>query len=278
MFRIKATMTLLVCSLVIALSKNLTITAPVVVQVSPTVPPRSIRSLFVDDICVPPCWFGLIPGESTAGDVIALSRSLDSMSPPQIFPGGTIDAATGYLVEGQYTFHWGDFWEREDRPPSSSRVYMSNGRVSSILVDMNRYITLSQVAEIIPPPDHIYYGAVGYSTYLKLIYLDPPFRISLLTSMPGLRYRPTICDEAGIGQAFWVDSIQYFSPIAKSETPPSDLVAPTGYYDQEVPDEIWDEWLADNGAINCREALNQLRDLPYLPTLTPLPALTTDAH
>ena len=83
-------------------------------EVTPTVQP--IQSIFDYDICAPPCWMGLIPGESTSADVERMFAENRSLIAPESIEGGAtrlkngeyaIDAATGLINIGGYNFDVG---------------------------------------------------------------------------------------------------------------------------------------------------------------------------
>jgi hypothetical protein len=67
-----------------------------------------IGSVFAEDTCAPPCWMGLIPGESTALDAVQLIRDIayDHESYSSIFEQhGAVDEKTQLLTNGIYQFN-----------------------------------------------------------------------------------------------------------------------------------------------------------------------------
>jgi hypothetical protein len=238
----------------------------------PTPTPFVMQSLFAEDTCAPPCWMGLMPGISSAEDVVALSQNLEDMGSVRVLDGGIVDSNTGYLIDGQYRFSWG-MWEREDSErTTNSAIDISNGAITSIYIKMSVYMPLTEAMRHLNTPTQVRFGAINELMYFDLIFFNPPIRIKLWSTYS--EGQVDLCEEKSLGEAFWIDSISYFTPI--EGIVPRDLVENIGFYNIEVPSDVWEAWSIDDWAINCVTALNALNnmELPYLPTLTPLPTMT----
>jgi hypothetical protein len=78
--------------------------------------PIPITSLFEEDICTPPCWFGLVAGESTGEEVFAVLKSnREEFHSFRDFAADYYDfeTETEIPVDGFYKFSWGT----DPRPP-----------------------------------------------------------------------------------------------------------------------------------------------------------------
>jgi hypothetical protein len=105
--------------------------SPLVSQPAPTAnsTPAHARSLFIEDTCSPPCWFGLIPGESTSADVVNLIETSEVFGTWDFNRYSVFDEPHGNMIEGQYYLHWnGRLFEREDFMNSRSPKGMKMGR------------------------------------------------------------------------------------------------------------------------------------------------------
>ncbi len=203
---------------------------------SPTPTPFAMRSLFSDDSCAPPCWFGLTPGESTPEDV------------------STFFAVFGDLMYGvappihekdeNYLFYWkpANFNRENVRQNNYIRVY--DGIVDAIHITMNETVYLAEVLEKLGMPDSIIFELGFYgSAYLNLVYLKPRIRVHLTAEWE-------TCFISNIGESFWVDSIGYYSPAYQ-------LVYTIGE-DRFVPEITWQTWLDGEVNGNCQDAWQQL--------------------
>jgi hypothetical protein len=252
--------TLIIGSVLLALL----VVSPVSPQPAPTPTPFTMQSLFEEDSCAPPCWFGLTPGESTAQDVEVLLASFSANK--IILPlnsesrEGVFDSETGYLVEGEYHFWWDkEVFEREEFLRYSNVIIIHQTLVEHIGVQPVREILLGELLSILGSPDHIIAGGER-SLYMILIYAVPRMRVML----NGDRFQ---CNLSRFTQEFWVYSIDYFSSRYD-----------VAYFDSSsehfVWQDTWQEWLSGEMEGNCWDAWQQLPETTPVPTFTPAPTAT----
>lgn len=218
-------------------------------------------SVFADDICNPPCWFGLTPGESTSTDVEAnLLRFENIFTWNSGFRNNTFDQQ-GYVLNGQYSVYWRNI-ERDDVFSTESYISIENSVVSRITVEMNMYVYLTQMLETLGPPSETRLAVGIYNIpYLELIYLDSQMRVSLIGN-------PESCSLLDIGTDFWVDFVRYYPPDENSGHSSNLLTYSQEPEERAMSLELWRQWL--NGEINltCLEAWQTLPQQTIIPTST----------
>jgi hypothetical protein len=165
----------------------LTLTAFQTILPAPAVP----RSLFDEDTCAPPCWFGLTANESINRNVLVVLKGSEQLLLWDTdYPTNVFDPQTGYLIEGWYNIVWREY-EREDGSQIQSRIHIHHGKVVDMRIVMNKYVTLEQTLERLGMPDHVYFFVGDYALpYLSLIYLDWSLRVELTSSSHQSLYRP----------------------------------------------------------------------------------------
>ena len=255
----------------------------------PTEP--SPHSIFSNDTCAPPCWFGLIPGVSTAADALVVLENEEYFIKPDEhraeFSDGEIDSETGYLVDGQYNFDMSLF----DLPFSYnyfaySHVYVQMGTVDEIMVRMNEFVTLREALAALGTPDQVRLEFALWSYYIEFIYLEPRLRITLTYDHGAARrsdcYLPDTLDN------MWVDIIIYYSPESAielrdvwiSDTLTIQQPALTAYGPgnsvRYVPQETWESWLLGEVSMSCEDAWFSLPEEMILPEI-PVGAATPTA-
>ena len=221
----------------------------------PTIP----QSLFVEDTCAPPCWFGLIPGESSEEDILAFLDAYASVLSVTTIRD-VIDPETEEPIGISYHFWWHNY--SYFNPP---RVILTiqNGLLYRIWANPNREITFGEMFDVLGYPDQLYLGTVGWS-FLTAIYEKPRLRILLDSRSPS-----DLCKIHDIAREFRVMEIQYFSMEAAQE-----LVTPTfspnaaepeprlllrGKNNYLVAEEQLEEWLSGQGDATCSDVWHQLR-------------------
>jgi hypothetical protein len=228
-----------------------------------TITPRTPSSLFTEDTCSPPCWFGLTPGLSTAEEVrLFISASGEFFNSYHTY-NATFDETHNHLMEGSYIFHWDDF-HRIDERDRGSWVDMKNGIIQMIAVQMNRNAPLEEVLETFGNPDHIkLFSDMADVPYLELEYISLRVHIELVAEN-------RICAPS-IGQNFQVSYVYYTAPNVHYRA--------VGVYERNVPLDVFETWLSDDPDIflYCIDALQQLPEGTATPSLTVTPtAILTD--
>ena len=224
-----------------------------------TLEPENIASLFHGDTCEPPCWFGLIPGESTEEAVLDF---LEAHNDEIMFLSVSdhVDFQTGKQIGNRYHFGWRDY--SYFNPP---RVLLTieNGVLSYIWANPNREITFGEMIDVLGYPDQLYLGTVGWSL-LTAIYEKPRVRILLDSRSPS-----SLCKIHDIAREFRVMEMQYFSMEAAQElvtptfspnaTEPEPRLLLRGKNNYLVSEEQLEEWLGGHGDATCSEVWYQLR-------------------
>ncbi len=220
-------------------------------------------SLFKDDTCTAPCWFGITPGASTSADVeTTLTRLNDILSwNPNRF-NAIIDANTGYIVRGQYDF----FWRRYrgiHQVQTNNIISIENGVVQLISVDVNGDFALEDVFAVYGQPDDIHMTQEYGGERLKLIYLDRLLVIDLVSN--------GACSIENLRSDLLVDGVRYYSPIfalVPVETDRGSQPQILAYYsslDRQIPLDVWESWLSGEVEAHCIEAWQELPESVELP-------------
>jgi hypothetical protein len=221
----------------------------------PTIP----QPLFAEDTCAPPCWFGLIPGESSEEEVLAFldayASVLSIMSVRDV-----INYETEEPVGTSYYFWWHNYSYFN---PPRVKLTIQNGLLYHIWANPNREITFGEMLDILGYPDHLHLGTVGWST-LTAIYEEPRLRILLDSRSPS-----DLCKIRDIASEFRVMEMQYFSreaaeELVSSPAPPGNIEPRTRLlfrhgYDYTVSQEQLEQWLSGQGDATCSEIWHQLR-------------------
>ena len=142
---------------------------PIFAQNTPT--PEPIQSLFENDTCAPPCFFGLIPGQSTSQDVVALTETSSDIYDPGITERSTFDPDTNHMILGTYYFWLQDSDEVED--PDGVAIYIGDQLVYQINVYVeNSNFSIENVMDTLGPPDQVRIRQSIIGAVLRFIYVD----------------------------------------------------------------------------------------------------------
>jgi hypothetical protein len=250
--------------------------------VAPT--PLSIRSIFDYDTCAPPCWMGLIPGESTVEDVEQMFQENEALITPENLsvhivrlPSGAfdVDLNTGLMRAGGYYF---DIGEVEYMPGRvTSRIDIEQGYIADMLILAYETVSLADVLENMGNPDIVrLYIGFGDKTWFHLIYLELNLRVTLTI-------QTDTCYTALLSEALMIDSIFYYSPsvasrievstLSEYDIPQPNLTRYISFNDRDVPLELWQSWLTGEVDMPCKEAWAQLP----VPEITPAVEATPTA-
>lgn len=225
----------------------------------PTVP----MSLFAGDICAPPCWFGLIPGESTSEQVAEFFKNNSDLFSEQwpIRINGEIDPLTGYLVKGYYSFYW-----VEDHTPSHfadpNAVLINDGVIEEFRLRMNKPITLRDMLDILGHPEHLRLSLNPYGDIsISAIYESRRIRILLKSAN-----RFDDCTFGDAGTTYTVSGMTYFSPDAAQkpirifDNPPQPQLSAYYENDLDVAAEELQKWLNKEESGTCIEVWEHLSE------------------
>ncbi len=204
-------------------------------------PNLTLRSPFMEDTCTPPCWFGLVTGQSTEENVIALIQSplglfdfnFASKGENRIF-----DFGSERVSNGTYFLTWGDFPRDDyDFPEVGSEIAieLENGVISHISAMMNRIVFLKEALDSLGTPDRITFSVLNDpefrpAAYLTLGYSDLHIAVYLMSDQFD-------CDFVSLGEQFWIEKIVYYShPEDENQL----------IQDENLPSSVWESWLKSN--------------------------------
>ena len=218
--------------------------------------PRS--SLFADDTCSPPCWFGLTPGESTAENVIEMFQAHRDLFLVNPEPGPELHLVAenfDALFTGESaTFLWKS-WNR--RGMTDSKIEITDGVITSIDVVMNEIVSLDETLETLGQPTYVL-GLADLSNVLSLFYTDQNVIVNLDAGIESCVIKTILAD-------FTVDSLYYYAPEIFENV--QEIYA--GYL--HVSPEAWREWQTEPEELSCALAIGRQETLFVVSTLTPSP-------
>jgi hypothetical protein len=226
-------------------------------------PPMSgMPSLIEGDLCTPPCWYGLVPGESTLEDVLQMFSNH-----PDLFWNELVEGEETYnnrpilyphldlqpLMEDQAI----DFFWRETNFEGNiiiaNIIRMSGNRVATMAIKPTEVVSLSEVLSQWGQPDTIRAGRSLYYDFLLLYYREPYLIVQLDTE--DVARIEEECEIADLMEVFRIEHIFYLSPTAYREEARNRLQST--YY---VPDHIWSSWTAGEVEATCTRAIGALKD------------------
>lgn len=271
--------TKVVMGVIVALLVLLGLTLPATVnsQISPTLTPTPMPYplLFVQDDCVPPCWFGLTPGTSDSEEVEAvLAAHPDIFWDIHIDSGGELNLDTDLLVNGIYKFYVG--FGASSEPPPHGAIVIRDNLISTIVIEGSIPITLEQVLEVFGPPDWVLFDK--YNTMI----LASSFSLGYQEMLLNVKLTPLHfdrngekCNTSSLYQDLGVYLLAYYSPAIAQRIPRGFFCQPGRpifgcIYDgrREVPMETWEVWLNGEVEMNCEEAWEQLPQVASTPSPT----------
>lgn len=190
------------------------------------------RSLFEEDTCAPPCWFGLTPGESTIQDIIGMFRgNADLFILNPVMRDGFMTQNFKPLIEGNSAFFLWQTWMRDDDLLLEGYMEINDGSLDWMRIAMNRNVPLSQTLAVFGVPERVSASGSLYILYLTLFY--PELRIVVVWVTNRVNH-----DMSQLSQDFKVDYLLYYSPGLLEF-----LAEDFNLYLYDVPDEVWDSWL-----------------------------------
>lgn len=254
--RIIHTIILLICVL-------LSLVGIVASQEATIEPPTSaMPSLIEGDQCTPPCWYGLVPGESTLEDVLQMFSNHPGLFGNELVEGGQTYNGSPILeprldlqplLDHQSV---GFFWSISNFGGSTTIgnvIRMSDNQVSMMAIKPTETVLLSEVLSKWGQPDTIRAGRSLYYDFLLLYYREPHLIVQLDTE--DVARVEEECEIADLMEVFRIEHIFYLSPTAYREEARNRLQST--YY---VPDHVWKSWTAGEIEATCTRAIGALRD------------------
>ena len=227
------------------------------------IPSTPRQSLFAGDICSAPCWFGLVPGQSTSNDILTfLNENRDILNGAILLDDGTyIELPDEPILDGNYSTGWrrvidvpnlftqliipipytDHYWNRRNR------LQVTNGILQSITVTLNDDINLGQTLDLIGEPENVWISREVYFVKLHLFYPDQQ-TIIILTAVNSNCSINTILDDFGVEDVTFYAEGEPANYIDRS----SAFSTFTGVYSND----LWQSWLSGaNSELTCNETL-----------------------
>lgn len=202
-------------------------------------PPHSI---FTNDTCSAPCWFGLTPGISTQADVEAFVTN-----DQRIFRWLTTkDNATGNIL---YHFNF-KYYELGF---SWSRFFVRNGILQKMEIGIDEFVTLNDVLDRMGLPDEVMIQGTQFGYDMDFFYFDNLVHIRLENDYANL-WRD--CENSSLSEAFWVRYTIYYSTEAEIRSDLDDYIPQ--YYGELVPDDLRKQLFESNPHIYCQTAMRMI--------------------
>lgn len=163
--------------------KHLLLLLPLVILAAGCLPQPTLRSdLFLDDQslisgepCAPPCWNGIVPGETSFVDAISALTADDARftDPEQSTDGGILQAAWQKAGSGQYC----------------CRVVAGendqNSPVSYIFLALSPHIIVDQVIDRYGEPEYVTaFQFTDSEAVIQLVYPEVPMAVTVLVGDP----------------------------------------------------------------------------------------------
>jgi hypothetical protein len=243
----------------------------------PVTPQRT--SIFANDVCNPPCWFGLIPGESSSQDVLQFLVSSEWVFEPRLYNSGrwtVIDFDSPPIFDGRYIFDMGPA-EHILCCGVYSHAAIYEGILDRVNITVLENITFNEVIINMGLPDEIrmsrFVTLSGQPTFLlEFIYYELYIR---MTIAPNDRYsEPEMCHLSALGDGFLVSTVTYYSQ--RNATELVNAYLPSGgreeqptllaYYleSRHIPVGLWTILLGEK-SFDCQELWSLLPEDRILP-------------
>ncbi len=178
---------------------------------TPTPTPFVVRSIFANDTCAPPCWFGLTPGVSTYQEVSAFFEN--PIDEPSVSFGlwvmyGTVDGQRR-ITNGNYRFSFRTPIGRPNNVDAPNGILTVRNRILySIDVWMFPVVPLERVLAALGNPGEVRFErGEPYRPNLHFVYPEFNMRVILTSEWEE-------CDLTEIENVFLVDVVIYYSPEA----------------------------------------------------------------
>jgi hypothetical protein len=241
---------------------------PLFAQSSPT--PEPVRSLFENDTCAPPCFFGILPGKSRSSNIVALMETSSNIYSAGTTKDSTFELSTNYVIDGSYYFKLQSPDEFED--PDGVAVYVSDQLAYQINVytDHSNF-SIEEVIDALGPPDQVRVSQTIIGIRLSLIYVDLSLR---------LFFEPEeICRLAMINEDYRLSGMVFYAPEAVypegEDIFPRVLLTYLGNRSEfDVPLEMFGNWLAGTSTGSCYDGWVKLIAVSATQTAVPLLTLT----
>lgn len=226
----------------------------------PTVMPSDTRSLFTDDPCVPPCWFGLIAGESTSEDVVRMLEQYHQVFEwDREFSFRHFEHNDVYLLDGYYGIEWRHVSTVENV------IDIEDAAVEAMQISIDQPTTLAQIFEAYGSPNYVRTTYAFDIVSLNLYYRELNVVVFLTAD------RET-CQMENFLEAYTAYSVYYYAQEDE------DTFEAEHQLDRlrRIPDTEWQHWLEGEVSGSCNDAIRHVREITdpearYVNPVTPTP-------
>lgn len=121
--------------------------------------PNLIDRSWLEDLpCSPPCWYGLVPGQSSQSDLFRVVAEL-----PFIDQENIVQKAITFRGEEEQWLTGNGVWINYKEPSSMTASYFqfSNNVLYDIRIMPNYYINIETIVQKLGEPDYFYYARIN---------------------------------------------------------------------------------------------------------------------
>jgi hypothetical protein len=211
---------------------------PASLSTLPASTPQNRQSIFEQDSCAPPCWFGLTPGVSSTDEVIALLQDGEIFSSDARIWGRTPEPLV-LIEEGSYLFYW------RHSLTVNHQINVENGVVTLISATVDRSVPLRRILERMQLPSFVRFDQVFHVWLIHLFYPDAGVVVMLEVQREICEMNSFLEDTTAL-QAIYYPVSEYQDFIQQH---PHNLWF-------EVPTETWTQWLSGETEGSCEEVMS----------------------
>jgi hypothetical protein len=202
-----------------------------------------IPSLFDNDTCYAPCWFGITPGVTTASELETMILYIDQILYFEASRTSQLNPQDGVVIDGGYDFIWGE------GDGITSYIRIDNGIVSWIRLTIKNPLYLQNIINIWDEPSQIELGLSLYSVIMRVFY-DTNNTIILLES------DKDSCNIKSLTDTFEVKLVYYYDDNTLEHLIENQLGFSNQYI--QLTDEIKFVWSNQNVEVSCEDAIRDI--------------------
>lgn len=156
------------------------------------------KSLLTGDPCAPPCWYHLVPGESTEEDVLRVLQDLPFVDKD------TIETQSRVAFPGEQLVYWRSLASDKDDRRTGTVALDDKGQILFISYSPDYPLSLGKMIELFDVPDKVF---VDYQVY-------DCYNVSLIWLNRGLAAGITIGESQQVLPDTLAEDVGYFAPLS----------------------------------------------------------------